>query len=379
MEDLLKKSKINQQKLRMYILRIVAENLTHLSSPCAYPKFKKDFYEILSLTGLTAKDIDLFIDRFYPIKKKEATGSWKVVLDSQTTLNVFVIYYFLKIKDQVGISSSITFFIIRQYSNLFHRFFRYCKPDVFKQALESLSKTHLFIRERGIPSALYFLSKEIQQKYSKDLVEFSSDWKPFEKLIVESRNRLAQSIKSFMESYYNIAEVGGGIKTIQEPTDGEEDNSQPQAPPEKFSKLTDDIAKKITTYRYIDDLAISRSKEITKISDNICNIISSELCNIAYIDLLRTILKLFLKEVSDVSDICGKEFFELVRKLMSIKRTTAPIYFKQQVQILLDKIERKTELYKKVEKFTPQTKYMISLYLGLYITLVLRHILCGKK
>jgi len=373
MQTLLNKSNIDNIRLRNYILRTVAQELSALTVPCTYPKFKKDYYEMLHHTGLVDSDVKSFIKRFYIGSKAEAQ-SWNLINDPSTNLNIFIMYYFLKVRDMSGFLGAATFYILRQYSNLLHKMIRFCDPGAFKYALETISKTHLFVREKSISNALYYLSKEIQKKYTSDIASGNNE--RIVKMIFETRTRISQSVKSFAEAYYKSTEEGTGLSTIPETSDDQE--SVPVAPAERYVRLIDDLAKKITVYKFIDPKSVKTSKDITKISDYLAQDISTYLCDIGYVDLIKTIMKLFINQLSSISSLCGNDYFDIVKKLMSIKRTTELIYFKQQVQILLNKIVQSNNvLNDKFEKLTPQSKYMTSMFLGLYLTSVLRHSLCG--
>jgi hypothetical protein len=77
--------------------------------------------------------------------------------------------------------------------------------------------------------------------------------------------------------------------------------------------------------------------------------------------------------------ICGKEYYTFLRQLMSIKRTTSKIFFKQQVGILVDDLVKDLDYRKQYSKLTNQTKFLLNLFIAYYITLLVRKTICGIK
>ena len=65
MDILLKESKVNKPKLKRLITQLTAGELSKLSEPCYYPPLKGPYFQLLSATGLTDKQVKEFIKRFY--------------------------------------------------------------------------------------------------------------------------------------------------------------------------------------------------------------------------------------------------------------------------------------------------------------------------
>ena len=369
MQILLSKAKIDYSKLRSIIQRTVAKELSNLSEPCYYPSMKKTYYEFLHLTGLKEKDITEFVKRFY---KGSKYVDFKLQKDPITNLYIFLMYAFLQKNDQLSFSLTVALLTIRYYSNLMHKMIKFCNKDVFRYALDNLNKTHLFSREKTIPNALYFLSKEVLKRYPKGIKD--GDVNDIGKFITELRHRINQSIKSFAGVYYSSHEEGKSIKSVKDPS--EEDNSYQYQTQEKESKIVNDIVKKLTIYRFIDNKAIMDSKQLTKVSSSLATLISSKLTNIKFTDEIKSVLQLFLKDLKKVNDICGKDYYNYIRKLMGIKRTNQTVYFKQQLNILLLKVLDEIKYREKYNKLTSQTQFLTNLYLAYYITMVVRNSIC---
>lgn len=370
---LLDKSKINGVSLKKFLLKVVAEELLNLSEPCYYPSIKKYYYNLLQLTGQTEKSSKELMNNFYEqVKLDKSTYLMRIHDDPITNLIIFIMNYFLVEQDIMGYSTATTYFVIRTYANLLHRQMRFCDIDAFRYALEHLAKTHLFVREKTLPNSLYFMAKEIMKKYSENMdnpVEVA-------KMITESRTRIQQSLRSFAEAYYAAKESNSIIKNPYESENDTDDKKFQEQSQDRFDRIVDTISKKICVYKYIDKKAMIDAKTITKINISLATLLSSTLTEVRYLDNVKLILKLFIKDMTSVKTICGKEYLNYLRNLMSIKRTTSVIYFKQQIAEIVEKIIDDINYKEKYTSLSNQSKFMINLYIALYLTMILKNTLC---
>lgn len=371
MQELLSKSKINEAQLKSLVSKIVAKNLSSLSEPCYYPDLKKNYYDFLKATDLTESDIREFSKRRWKGRKEAA---FSTNTNPVANFYVFLLQYFLEKNDKQTYTYFMIFYIIRNYANLMHKHFKFCNPDVFKYALEILTKTHLFIRERTISNAIYFMAQEMIKRWSNSLK--NNDLEGIGLFMREARHRVSQSVKSFAQTYYKVSEEGEGIQTQELPSD-EEDASQKQVS-EKFAKLIDDVTKKITVYRFIDRKSQEEARELSKINSSLATQIISKLNDPKHSETIRLILKLYFKDLTSVSQVCSKDYTLYVRQLMSIKRTKSQIYFKQQINILLLRLIKEFDYTSKYQKLTSQTQFLINLFLAYYITMLVKHTICTK-
>lgn len=369
MEQLLSKAKINDAKLKSYVAKVVAKNLASLSEPCYYPELKKHFYDFLKMTNLTEKDIKEFVKRRWKGRKE---AKFAIQNDVGANFYIFLLQYSLKKRDKMAYRYLMVFYIIRNYANLMHKHFKYCNDETFKYALEVLTKTHLFAREKTISNALYYIANEMVRRWSRGLR--SGDLDAISKFMQDSRSRVSQSMKSFAQTYYKAAEEGAALRSEKEPS--EEENIYQIKAAEKGAKLADEITKKITVYRFTDGRAQEAARNLAKINSSLATQIVSKLNNIKHSDNLRIIYKLFLKDLKDSQSLCGKKYESYVRHLMSIKRTKMKIYFKQQVNFLLMNLLDEIGYKSKYDKLTSQTQFLINLYLAYYLTMVLRNTVC---
>lgn len=370
MEELLSKAKINKPLLKRALTKIVGTNLSRLSEPCFYPAIRKNYHELLRICGLTERDVKDFTKRRWG-KRKEFR--FKVHMDPKSNFYIFLMQYFLLERDQKSFLTAMIFFIVRYYTNLMFKQIEFCNPALFKYALEHLTKTHLFSREKTIPNALYYLSKEMVKKYQNDLK--SNDLDRISKFMQESRTRISQSIKSFAGTYYKASREGTGITTLPEPAEAEEDTYQYQVV-EKSIRSVDEVTRKITVYKFIDKKAKEEAKKLTRVGSELAELIPSGLTNTKYSDDIRITLQLFVKDLKNVNVICGKAYYEYVRRLMALKRTKSTLYFKQRINILLLKVLGDIKFKKKYESLTSQTKSLVNLFLAYYLTMALRNTIC---
>jgi len=373
MKELLEKSKINYAQLKSFIVKTVAKNLSSLSEPCYFPELKKNLYEFLKVSGLEEKDIREFARRRWKGRKE---AKFNVVMDPAANFYIFLLQYFLDKKDTVAYQHMMVMYMIRQYSNLMHKHFKFCNPDVFQYALETLTKTHLFARERTISNAIYYMSQEMMRRWTTSLKK--NDLDQIGKFMQESRHRISQSVKSFAQTYYAASEKGQGIKSDETATDSAEDdeNSYQEKSTEKGIRIIEDIVSKITIYRYKDVQAQEKARMLSKINASLATQIVNKLNNTKYSDILRLILKKYIEELNSMSKLCGKSYTDHVRQLMSLKRTKMKIYFKQQINILILDLLKDFDYLEKYNSQTNQTQFLINLFLAYYLTMILKNTLC---
>lgn len=370
MEELLSKAKINRPKLRSEMLKVAATSLSDLSKPCYKPPTKTYYYQFLSLAGLTEKDVKEYTKRQWSDRKE---AKFQLHMDPLTNFYIFLMQYFLQQRDMTGYKAAMLFFMIRYYRSLIDKHFTYCDEDTWNYALETLTKTHLFSREKTISNALYFLSNEMIKRYTEDIKTNNLD--EISKFIQESRTRISQSVKSFAEAYYAASKEGSKIKVAASPSDDDQNAFQFESM-SKTERLIEEITRKITVYKHVDPDAKEDARSITKINLMIADSLVNSINDVKYTENIRLILKLFIKDLTDVKQICGKDYYIFVRNLMAIKRTSAQIYFKQQIYVLLEKVLKQENLKDTYGKFTSQTQFLVNLFLAYYITMILRKSLC---
>ena len=308
MENLLKKIKPDLPKLKKFITNSTAKELSALSEPCYYPKTKKFYFDILNLLGITDKDFKKFIQQNYKGTKAEKWNLWK---DPGTNILVFVMYLFLKNKDQKTFRITVLYYMIIQYSRLMFKQIRYCNTDTFKYTLDNLTRTHLFVREKTIPNSLFYLANVLSERYKNDI----HDWN-IEKIIAfigVARHRISQSIKSFAQSYYKFHQTGFIIKTQRE--DQDDENFYQYKVLERGQKVIDTVVKKITIYKVIDRKAFDEAQKISMVKTSVATLVVNGLTNNKFENDIKIALQLFIKGLTDINMICGKNYISYINEI----------------------------------------------------------------
>lgn len=369
MQIILQNTTFNNSKIKSYITKLTVNELDELSTPCYYPDWKRHYYELMSYTNLKEKDIKDFVKRFY-----SGTKAQDALLQSEVGSNLLVIlmYHFLEMKDQQTYSTIMIYHMIRQYGNFIRRVLpKYCKPEVFSYTLDHLNPTHLFSREKTISNAIFHLANEVRKRYTEAFIELNPE--KISSFLYESRGRIAQSLRSFAEAYYFNEKEGLGLGSEK---DLENEEGVQSKETEKTNRIAELISDKICIYKEIDYKALDQAKKLTKINISYTTLITNSLKNTSLKNDIKFIVELFFKDLKSMDELCGKEFFNYVKKLMSIKRTSRAVYFKQEINNLMIKIIKGTALEAKYNSLTSQTQFQINSFLSYYISIYTRNITC---
>lgn len=371
MEEILKKIKYTPD-LQKLITRLAATEISAISQPCYFPPLKKAYNEMLMEIGLTDQDVKAFIHRML---SETTSADFKIMRDPATILLLLIMHIFIKKKNNAGLTDALVYHMVRQYSHVMNRQFpKYCTPAVFSYALNNLTKTHLFVREKTIANSLVYLAKEVLRRFAPTLQKW--DVEQLVQFVYISRHRISQSVKSFAETYYQADKEGYGIKTQIEPTEDEEGSSFQHQIIERGKKSIDDVSKKITIYRYVDKNALEFSLEFTKIKLEIANSIIREMAHPQYAEEIRMMLTLYIKKMEEKNELCGRRYLEYVRSLMVIKRTTEVVYFKKYVVDLLKHLLKNAKLLNLYNSATNQSQFNLAVFLAIYITSVFKNSIC---
>jgi len=106
-------------------------------------------------------------------------------------------------------------------------------------------------------------------------------------------------------------------------------------------------------------------------------LITKTINDLKYSDVIKHIYRLYLKDLSNIKQLCGKGYFSHTKKMMSIKRTNEQVYFKQQINILIIKVMKDINYFKRYNTLTPQSQFNINSFLSYYLTMALRNSLCS--
>ena len=161
MKGLLNKSNVNKSVLRRKVFNDAGNESSNLSKHCYFPPFKKEYFTLLHLCGLSDKDFSDFVTRFY-VFDEERKSKDKILRDHGTNLLLFIMHYFLINNEYQTYLSTMNLLCIKFYSSRLNVHFpSYCNEENFQRALDSLPKNHIFAREKTIAGALMFFTKEV--------------------------------------------------------------------------------------------------------------------------------------------------------------------------------------------------------------------------
>ena len=370
-------STAQKMELKKKLLLLISHNISNLSKPCFQPSLKKYFHQILKITNIKESDIKKFTKELWKGRKEV---NFDLHNDHIVIFYISLMNYFLNQKTKLDLELYMYFMhliVLKYYLSVFKKFFKnYCNESIFKQSLETISRNHLFTREKTIGNAMYFLSNTYVKKFKDDFEEFDLD--NVSLIIQEMRHRISQSMRSFANVYYQLIDNPmSGFKTEEDYEDDESTEKTKKNEEKKFESIGA-VSKKITVYKMVDMKAFNKSKDLTKIKTSVGSLIINKLTDLKYNDDIVIILKLFIKTIDSSDQICGKTFYKYVKSLMLIKKSVKPIFFKQQINVLLLKLLREIGYDKNYDSLSLRKQFIYNQFLAFYICLIYRHTICGK-
>ena len=350
-------------------MKFVAQELSNLSEACYYPKVSSIFLDLLHMCNTNEKKL---LD-YSLTKYGKQRSSFKIVHDPYTTLLILICQEFLKYKSIPAAQMTFHLFSLRTYTNTLRNFTTpksqgnrqsVCIKDVFMSALEVLSKNHIFKVKQTISASIIYFSTYIFNKYKKDLENDNSD--QLFNMIYSLKNRIKQSVRSFMVKYYDIY----NNKTTNKTKDEEQYD---QASETKLKQFIDRISDDICIYRRRNNMSYDLALGLTKFNkvlskqyiDCIMQPLMKEKINLAYYMLLR--------DIKDFSIIKTNKFIEHVQKLLAIKTTKQPIYFKKIMSDIQDIIVDQLNIHNWYNNLTIQSKAVGRNFIAYYLVLYLRY------
>jgi len=351
-------SDIDHRKLHSFILKNVSQEFANLVEDCYYPTFSNIYKELLSTTNSTEKNLVEY-------SKKKYNLPWaKILHDPKTILLVLIVQEFLSANDAAAALSAFHLLVLRNYSNIMYKFIRHCNPDVFRTALGQLSHNHLFVLKKTIPSSLMYLSNTLFKKY-KDALQ-KDDIKNIVKVVYELRHRINQSVRSFAQRYYDIHSKQKQIRS-------EEEKEYDLGREKNLRQFIDNISKTITVYKKVDENAAEESRRLTKFNSKLSVMYSKNLSQPQFTEDVSLALFLLLRDVKDFEKINTTNFLDYVKRLMSVKISKQPIYFKKQISKIHDQIIQNLNLVDWYNKLSTQSKSISRNFIAYYLAFYLRN------
>jgi hypothetical protein len=351
---------LDAAKLHRLILKKVANELQFLIQECYYPRVADIHKELLHVTKSNEADLLAYSKAKYRNPKWKKVDP-KLLHDAQTVLLVLICQDFTIKKDSAAGLATLNLLALRFYTNTMYKFIKYCNPDYFRAAISRLSHNHLFTTKKTIGEAVLYLSGQVYKKFQKGL----SNDDPVEiiDMIYVLRGRINQSVRSFANKYYDIAKDGGASRLTKE------DLPEEQTTDKKLRIEAGRIAKEITIYRAVDTSAIKLSQQITKFNRRLAKEYSNTLTNTKYTENLELLIFLLLRETPSVH-MPQNDYAKIVKKLMAIKKSTKPVYFKKVLIQVHNQLNQDLGYVEKFDKLSSQSKHISRSYLAYYIAML---------
>jgi hypothetical protein len=373
--DLDKKIKFNQQSIYRLIAREVGLNINGLSEPCYVvhtQNFEKIMYREL---GVTKKEMQIFA------KQSEDTlgpkGSGQTARVPFTFTLAYLYYRFIRANKSKIAETVLLYLLIKTYgSTMAKGFSKWCDSDVFRYTIDNLVKVHLFYREKTIANALIFLSKGIHKRYFQRIRK-NPNWNPelMHDMVIETRTRVSQSTKSFVNSYMKNSSAGKGVSAQQEPTDDDKRNMmQTTTGADGRAAAIEKFLKSIFVYKNHDRKAVDEAKKISRVKNNLAETVIPLIHHRSSEENIKIILTSFMKNILDTQSLCGPQLTIIVKKLMLIRSYKDTFVFKNLIESFTNSL---------IDSLKPNTNHISSrdetslkLFVALYITFSFRNLFC---
>jgi hypothetical protein len=287
-----------------YVARIVATELSSISSPCYYPKLIKYWKELYNITNFDFNELERFKKTISPEYR-----SFDIFMDKQNIFLYICLIHFSKKNMKEYMNLLYQFITVKMYSHLVHRSFpKFCRNDLWEMTMNQISPRHLFKVCNGIPNALIYLSNaEFKRYYPKLITDIDDD--TMYKLLYAIRTRISQSVKSFATLYYDMFEGNkGGIGVI-----GDEEESG------GGSSVADKVAEKISTsmctYGTIDKKSLMVALNFSGLRKELGISILDEISSVDYKTNI-SFITILISRVKNINDVCIEtKRMSLIRKI----------------------------------------------------------------
>lgn len=359
-------SEIDHKALHSFIINKISTEFSNMNESCYYPKISEIFRDLLHMTHSKEKEL-----LEYSKLKYRGYEKMKLLHDPFTTLLIIIVQEFLRNKDLAAAEAAFHLFALRTYTNSLHKMTTprgsrksFCNPNAWNCAFENLSRNHLFIKQKTIPNSVLYYSRAVFQIHLKNLKEDNSDG--LFDMIYALKSRIMQSMRSFFEKYYECVEEDKMSKTEKEGR-GEYDPSHETKLRGFIIKIVNDIC----IYGKTDQSAINEASSLLKFNKKFSEEYAKQLANPRFSEQLESTLYLLLKDIKDISIIKNVKFLDYVQKLMSIKVTKHPVYFKKfisEIHLEIIKILNLSKWYNNLSiQSQSVSRNFIAYYLAFYL------------
>ncbi len=373
--ELDKKIKFNPQRIYRLIVREVGQNINGLSEPCHVvhtQNFEKIMYREL---GVTKKEMSSFAKQSADTLGPKGSGQTARVPFTFTI--AYLSYRFIRANKIKMADTVLLYLLIKDYgSSMAKGFSKWCDPDVFRYTIDNLTPTHLFYREKTIANALIHISRGMNKRFFQRIRK-NPDWVPelMHDMIIEARNKVSQSTKSFVNSYMKNHAAGKGVSAQQEPTDDDKRNMmQTTTGADGKAAAIEKFIKSMFVYKNYDRKAVDQAKKDSRVKNNLAEMVLPLIHNRSSEENVKIILTSFMKNMLDSKSLCGPALITITKKLMLKRDLKSMFLFKN---LILNYTTSLLDLLKpNINHITTRDETSLRLFVALYITISFRNLFC---
>lgn len=367
----LKSSNNEIRSLNSYLLKVLGYEFSNIVSPCYFPIMVKYWNDLKSYSGIDESDLRAFIKILRDSTRSEHGDVVKqsdlaIISDKITCLLTMSIIYYARIRKFDTVKILMYVLAIRFYSNVIHKMFKFCKSDIWEEALQKISQKHLFKTNNGIQNTLVYLSNTLFDKHINMLLNYDSSPKQIIDYVYELRQRISQSFRSFAVKYYELEKISTehkkqGTEYLQA---GEESSLQ-----SNINILSQKFAESICTYGQIDKIAYIKAIDRSKINRDVALSLIGDLSIVNNREDVRFVY-ILMNKILPINQWCIKEKQIYLCKKIILDTKNIDKY---SVKATIEKLYSGFENY---YKFKTVNKNQIILFLLNYLILFAVHKYC---
>jgi hypothetical protein len=370
MEIFEKKLKFNPTIIYRMIARQAGTDINGLTEPCYAVHTKKFEATLYRNLGLVKKDISAFVRRTY-----EGTEylRFQTVSVPYTVLLCYLYHKYVKANKKQMAEDVLLYILIKFYGSVYEKAFpNFCDKDTFRYTIDTITKRHMFYREKTIANALIYWSKEM----NKQFFPIMKEWNPhiLKKLIIDLRNRVSQSTKSFAQHYYANSKSGKGIRVEKEPETADQNNLYQTTTAATGKAAIEKFIKSVYVYKSYDQSVVNEAKKISRVKNHLAESILPLIHNKSSEENIKTILTSFLRNIPDLNSLCRPDFNKHVKKIMMPRKYQDTFTFKNLIVKFADSMIASSS--DTIIKVSQRDMIAIYLFVAFYIALRFKKLFC---
>ena len=317
--------------------------------------------------------------------KETFISDWNVPRDAYMVTNVYYhtlllfLAYGLRKKDESLQKNAVTLVLIRIWNGRRIRFIRYCNPDVMRYVIANLNGKYnarkydspiIMILQHFVPTLIKKYGPRIEKDPTATKTLFSQAWVRLtqtfnSRKVVDLETGEKYGLSGLAPLYYDaskknlrISKAGSNIDTVNTDTEvGHSDYYSTNVNDELIQGLVNNIVMNLNAISLYDETFLQFLNEATKVNKQAIEIILSGMHNIEFVDYIREILELMIKQLNgnvSSTEICSSDFINVTvkRKFISSKHSINIINLKKICDLLLEKIFDKFIQYYKYSSYS---------------------------